>query len=307
MEPERREFDSILPAREGHPALARSRDSAMPSRMDLARIATLNPELDPSRKLLTLWLEHGKANEMGSEQLAAFDSLCDLLEQGDAITTLCTSSRRISGGGKPIFISGANVTERVGWDDDRVRAHVIRQRELMRRLRHLPVFHVVVPSGITLGWGTEYVLTGDYAIATPASSFALPETGLGILPGARGTAELAELVGIAQALRLGMTGESIDAREAHRIGLVQELADDLGGAIARVHVLAELVRRRSPTAIAAYKSALLDGRGNPEARRLELEREAYERTVACGDAATGRAAFTAIRAGEVPAWASRRS
>jgi enoyl-CoA hydratase/carnithine racemase len=273
--------------------------------MDLASIAALHPELDASRKLLVLWLEHGKANEIGGEQLAAFERLCELLEHDDAVMTLCTSSRRISGGGKPIFISGANVTERVGWDDDRVRAHVIRQRELMRRIRRLPLFHVVVPGGITLGWGTEYVLTGDYAIATAAASFALPETGLGILPGARGTAELAEQIGVAHALRLGMTGESIDANEAHRIGLVQELVADVDAALARVHALAELMRRRSPTAIAAYKSALLDGRGNPEAQRLELERAAYERTVACGDAATGRAAFAAIRAGETPRWTPR--
>lgn len=273
--------------------------------MDLAPIAALHPELDADRKLLVLWLDHGKANEMGTEQLAAFERLCELVEGSDAVTTLCTSSRRTSGGGKPIFISGANVTERVGWDDDRVRAHVVRQRELMRRLRHLPVFDLVVPHGITLGWGTEYVLTADYAIGTAASSFALPETGLGILPGARGTAELAEQVGVAHALRLGMTGESIDATEALRIGLVHERCDDLDGALARVRALAELVQRRSPTAIAAYKSALLDGRGRPEQDRLALEREAYERTIACGDAATGRAAFAAIRAGQTPAWAPR--
>lgn len=278
----------------------------MSSRMELAAIAALHPELDAERKLLTLWLEHGKANEIGGEQLSAIEHLCVLLEDHDSVMTLCTTSRRSSGSGKPIFVSGANVTERVGWDDDRVRAHVVRQRELLRRVRRLPVFHVVVPNGITLGWGTEYVLTGDYAIATPASSFALPETGLGILPGARGTAELAEQVGVAHALRLGMTGESIDADEALRIGLVQERATDLEHAIARVHTLADLVRKRSPTAIAAYKAALIDGRGRPEEQRLALEREAYEQTIACGDAAIGRASFAAIRNGETPAWSPRR-
>lgn len=275
--------------------------------MDPTRFLALHPEHDPDRKLLTLWLDHGKANEMGTAQLDAFDALCDELENDDSVMCLCTTSRRVSSKGRPIFISGANVTERVGWDDDRVRAHVSLQRALMRRIRNLPLFHVVVPSGVTLGWGTEYVLTGDYAIATQTTSFALPETGLGIIPGARGTAELADLVGLAQAMRLGMTGESIDADEARRIGLVQEVAATTDAAIARVHALAELVRRRSPTAIAAFKRAALAGRGEPEARRLALESEAYLRTVDIGDAAIGRTSFAAIVAGETPRWSPRRT
>lgn len=276
-------------------------------RVDPTPFAALHPELDLDRKLLTLWLDHGKANEMGTAQLDAFDALCDTLENDDAVTCLCTTSRRLSAKGRPIFISGANVTERTEWGDDRVRAHVTRQRALMRRIRHLPLFHVVVPTGITLGWGAEYVLTGDYAIATETASFALPETGLGIIPGARGTAELADLVGLAQAMRLGMTGESIDAAEARRIGLVQELVATTDAAIARVHTLAELVRRRSPTAIAAFKRAALAGRGEPEAQRLALESDAYLRTVEIGDAAIGRNSFAAIIAGETPRWSPRRT
>jgi enoyl-CoA hydratase/carnithine racemase len=275
--------------------------------VDLTRFAGLHPELDAERKLLTLWLDHGKANEMGTAQLDAFDALCDALEGDDAVMCLCTTSRRTSAKGRPIFISGANVTERVGWEDDRVRAHVSRQRALMRRLRQLPLFHLVVPTGITLGWGTEYVLTGDYAIATADASFALPETGLGIIPGARGTAELADLVGLAQAMRLGCTGEAISADEAARIGLVQELAATLDDALTRARALAELVRRRSPTAVAAFKRAALAGRGESEGRRLELESDAYLRTVEVGDAAVGRANFAAIVAGETPPWAPRRA
>ncbi|MCX4247945.1 enoyl-CoA hydratase/isomerase family protein [Paraliomyxa miuraensis] len=274
--------------------------------MDLGPIAALHPTLDSPRRLLVLQLEHGKANEMGSEQLDALAALCTLLEADPSVSCLCTTSRRVSSKGKPIFIAGANVTERVGWDDDRVKAHVLRQRELMRRLRRLPLFHVVLSHGVTLGWGAEYVLTADYALATPTASFGLPETGLGILPGARGTAELALLVGPAQALRLGCTGETIDAAEAHRIGLVQELVSDVDAGLARVQALADHLCKRSPTAVAAFKQALLDGLGQPEAVRLDLERRAYEHTVDTGEAAIGRASFAAIRDGQVPAWGPRR-
>ncbi len=273
--------------------------------MNLEHIAALHPRLDADRQLLILELDHGKANEMGSEQLDAFARLCELLEApGHGLTCLCTTSRRVSGRGTPIFIAGANVTERVGWDDPRVKAHVIRQRKLMQRLRRLPLFNVALSTGVTLGWGTEYMLTADYSIATQAASFGLPETGLGIIPGARGTAELASLIGPAQALRLGCTGETIDAQEALRIGLVQELSADVDSGLARVEALAEELRRRSPLAIASFKQALLDGLGRSEPERVELESAAYERCVDSGEAGIGRAAFADIRAGKTPAWGS---
>lgn len=274
--------------------------------MDLTAIDALHPSLDSERRLLVLSLDHGKANEMGSEQLDALTTLCEQLEADASVTCLCTTSRRVSKKGTPIFIAGANVTERAGWDDARVKAHVVRQRDLMRRLRRLPLFTVVLSHGVTLGWGAEYLLTADYTLATATASFGLPETGLGILPGARGTAELATLVGPAQALRLGCTGESVDAAEAARIGLVQELVDDVDAGLARVHALAERLCQRSPTAVAAFKRALLDGLGQPEAVRLDLERAAYEHTVDTGEAAIGRAAFADIRKGKTPTWGPRR-
>ena len=112
------------------------------------------------------------------------------------------------------------------------------------------------------------------------------------------------MVGPAQALRLGCTGESIDAAEALRIGLVQELADDVDRGLARVEALAELLRRRSPLAVTGFKRALLDGLGRSEPERIELESIAYQRCVDSGEAAIGRAAFADIVAGKTPAWGS---
>ena len=225
------------------------------------------------------------------------------------VSCLCTTSRRVSGRGIPIFISGANVSERVGWTDDRVKLHVVRQRGIMQRLRHAPLYTIVLTHGVTFGWGAEFVLTADYCLATPTARFALPETGLGILPGARGTAELASLVGPAQALRLGCTGEEIGADEALRIGLVHETVTDLEAGLARVRDVARRLRSRSPTAVAAFKRGLLGALGRPEAERLAIERAAYEQCIDTGEAAIGRAAFSARRASgeaETPPWGPRR-
>ena len=273
----------------------------------LETIAPLHPTWDAERRLLVLNLEHGKANEMGSEQLAAFDALCELLETSDDVRCLCTSSTRVSKRGTPIFISGANVTERAGWSDDQVKAHVHRQRALMQRLRRLPLFTIALTHGVTLGWGVEFLLTADYTLATEAASLGLPETGLGIIPGARGSAELRQLVGLSHAMRLGMTGERLDAKEALRIGLVQELHPDVDAALERVQRLATMLAKKSPTALAAFKQATLSGIGQDETARVAAEASGYERCVDSGEAAIGRSSFDEIRAGRTPAWGARRT
>ena len=272
----------------------------------LEAIAALHPSYHADDRLLLLELDHGKANEMGSEQLAAFEALCELLENDDSVRCLCTTSRRVSKRGTPIFISGANVTERTGWDDDKVKAHVHRQRALMQRLRRLPLFTIALVHGVTLGWGVEFLLTADYTLVTPDAKLGLPETGLGIIPGARGSAELRQLVGLSHAMRLGMTGERIDADEALRIGLVQELHADLDSGLGRVHALSAMLSKKSPTALAAFKAATLSGIGRPESERIDAEAKAYELCVDSGEAAIGRASFDAIRSGQSPAWGARR-
>ena len=147
-------------------------------------------------KTLFLLFEHGKANEMGSEQLEELEQLSGRLRSG-GVRTLVTYSKRVSRRGTPIFVAGANVTERVGWSDAQVKEHVRWQRAVLSGLATAPVFHVVVVSGVALGWGTEYLLTGDYRIATEGAVFGLPETGLGIVPGAGGLSELWSHVGVA--------------------------------------------------------------------------------------------------------------
>lgn len=252
-----------------------------------------------------LEFDHGKANEMGSAQLEEILSLCGKLESGD-VSALVSFSRRLSSKGSPIFIAGANVTERTGWDDDRIKEHVRKQRMVLARLRHAPVFHVAVVHGVALGWGTEFLITCDYRIATPTARMGLPETGLGILPGAGGTSELWAMIGLSQALRLGMTGQQIEAEEALRIGLVQEIQPDLEAGLARAKSLVELVARRSPTSVAAFKEAALASVGRDPAERQALEACAYEHCVDSGEAAIGRAGFDAILKGTTPTWGPLR-
>jgi len=273
--------------------------------MDLSAYESLKLSTEMDGRVVLLRFDHGKANEMGSVELQELEQLTRDLEQDPASIALITYSERVSRRGTPIFVAGANVTERAGWDDERVKAHVAWQRSVLAGLKAAPVLHIGVISGVALGWGTEYLLCCDYRIACAGSSFALPETGLGILPGAGGTSELWAHIGVAQTLRLGMTGERILPDEACRIGLVQEVAEDLVAGLSRARALAALAAKRSPTANAAFKQSVLAAVGRDPSDRHVLEEIAYAHCVDSGQAAVGRAHFADIRAGQAPPWGPR--
>lgn len=272
--------------------------------MDPSAFHHLHVTVEDEGRLVLVELNHGRANEMGSAQIAEWVALAEALESGPA-RALLTFSRRRSRRGTPIFISGADVTERADWTPEQVRAHVRWQREALARVRRAPVFHVAVVDGVALGWGTEFLMTSDFRIAGPNASMGLPETGIGIVPGAGGTGELWALIGVPQTLRLGMTGERVDAQEALRIGLVQELAESLDAGLERARTLCAAVARRSPTAVAAFKRGVLAAVGLPAAERTAIEARAYEHCVETGEAARGRAAFKAILSGGEGEWGPR--
>ena len=273
--------------------------------MDLSTFYSLILTLSDFGAVLFLGLEQGKAFEMGSEQLSEFERLCEILEGPSQVRALITYSTKRSRRGTPIFVAGANVNERVGWTNDRVKEHVSWQRRVLNRVRHIPVFTLAVVEGVALGWGTEYMLVCDYRIATDSASFALPETGLGILPGAGGTSDLWAHVGVAQTLRLGMTGESLSGTQAQAVGLVQETVATVEEGLARAESLANRAALRSPTALAAFKAGVLASVGSGPNQRMAIEEAAYARCVDHGDAAIGREHFAAIRKGEPAPWPAR--
>jgi len=260
----------------------------------------------PTPGCVVLTFNHGKANEMGSDQLRALEKLTQALRKDPSVRLLITRSTKLTRRGRPVFVAGANVTERLGWSPDRVRMHVAWQRGVIEGIRTLPFFHVAICGGVALGWGAEYLLAADYVLVHDGASIGLPETGLGIVPGAGGTALLASRVGRAQALRLGLTGETLDPDQAVAIGFAQERFTTAEEAMERAMALGERVALRSPTAMAAYKTSVLRTLGKTSSDVLGVEARGYALCVSSGDAAVGRDNFAAVRAGEAVPWGPRQ-
>jgi enoyl-CoA hydratase/carnithine racemase len=142
--------------------------------------------------------------------------------------------------------------------------------------------------------GLELALACDIRVAAQGATFAMPETGAGLVPRGGGTQRLPRAVGRAQALRLLLTGERIDAAEALRIGLVSEVVPD-GEELAAATAVATAIASRGPLATRFAKEAIRRGVELPleEALRLELELTVLLQTTA--DRAEGVRAFVERR------------
>ncbi len=118
---------------------------------------------------------------------------------------------------------------------------------------------VAVPVQATCG-GLEMSVAADIRIAAPDAVLGVMETRMGILPGAGGTQRLPELIGRGDAALLVLTGDVVSGTEAHRMGLVQLLADD---PVSRAVQLAERLTKIGFPVLAAAKRALAGGRTRP--------------------------------------------
>ena len=129
----------------------------------------------------------------------------------------------VTGAGEKAFVAGADIGElsRMGPIDgiavSRAGQDAFRFLETMGK----PVIAAV--NGYALGGGLELALACHLRVASEKARFALPEVKLGIIPGYGGTIRLPRIVGRGRALELILTGEMIDATEAHRIGLVNRV------------------------------------------------------------------------------------
>lgn len=93
------------------------------------------------------------------------------------------------------------------------------------RLRTFPKPVVALINGVCYGSGFELALCARYRIATPRAIFALPETGFGLMPGLGGIHALVHLCGKAMAIKLALSGQSLDANEALNLNLIHMICD----------------------------------------------------------------------------------
>jgi enoyl-CoA hydratase len=154
-------------------------------------------------------------------------------------------------------------------------------------IRAFPKPLIAAVDGFALGGGFELALMADLLILGPTARVGLPETTLGLIPGAGGGQRLMALAGRARATRMILTGEVIDAATALDWGIAAYLAE--GPALAFAEPLAARLSERAPLALMAAKAALWAG--SETALALDAERKAFEVLLDTADKSEGIRAF----------------
>ena len=220
--------------------------------------------------------------QMGRDLIAYFEALSLEPQRAGCIVLV--------GQGEKAFCAGGDLKERRGMTDETwVAQHLVFER-MARAILNCPTPLLAAVNGSAYGGGCEMACLCDFIYAAESAKFALPETGLGIIPGAGGTQTLARAVGERRAKELILSGRVFTAGEAAEWGLVNETypADRL---MAETLSVARTIAQRAPLAIRQAKQAISRGMQMSLHDGMAFEIEAYHRLVPTQDRSEGVNAF----------------
>lgn len=234
-----------------------------------------------------------KYNAIGAQMVREFGAALDAAEGSGARALVLT------GAGERAFCSGVDLKERRAMTADEKWAHNRAINAFTNRLARSQVPTVAAINGLAFGGGFELTLACDFRVAVEEATFALPEVALGIVPGAGGTQRLPRLIGPSKAKELILTARRVDAREAYRLGILNEVvpAESL---MERARALAEEVAKNSPFAVAHAKAAVDVALETSFEQGFRLETAAIRATLASPDYEEGLAAFAEKREPDFP-------
>lgn len=193
-------------------------------------------------------------------------------------------------GGERVFAAGADVKEMADMSYQQMVRHAHLLQDFTRALAAIGKPTVSAITGFALGGGCEVALSTDLRFAAENAKLGQPEVLLGIIPGAGGTQRLARLVGPSVAKDLIFTGRFVDAQEALRIGLVDQVhpADEV---YERAVEWARQFVGGPALALRAAKSAVDRGLEVDLQSGLEIERVEFTALFATDDRTAGMASF----------------
>jgi enoyl-CoA hydratase / 3-hydroxyacyl-CoA dehydrogenase len=231
------------------------------------------------------WLNRPPANPLSPQVVRDLISVWEQVD-GRARALVLASSNIFT------FSAGADIKEFTKMSPDAEGAELVESaHRFMRGMEGSSTVTIAAVNSIAFGGGCELTMACDFRIAAESAAFGQPEVNLGIIPGFGGTQRLPRLVGEPKALEMNLTGDPIDAYEAHRVGLATQVVPDhelFDTALAWARKLAgqapiavEEIKRRS------HRPDLDEG--------LASEAEGFARAFGSEDAKEGIGAFLGKR------------
>jgi enoyl-CoA hydratase len=201
----------------------------------------------------------------------------------------------LTGAGNKAFVAGADISELA-----HVAAFEAEQssrfgQEVLDVIENLGKPVVAAVNGFALGGGCETAMACTIRIAADSAKFGQPEVTLGLVPGGGGTQRLPRLVGKGRALQLILSGETISAQEAYRIGLVNEVVP-AAELIPRAEAILKKIASNAPIAIKLALEAANKGAETSQSEGLLLEAAYFGLCASTDDKREGTNAFLEKRA-----------
>ncbi len=221
-------------------------------------------------------------NALNSETLSELDGLLAKIEADRELYVVI-----LTGEGKA-FVAGADIAEMAEKSLDQGKAFAELGQRVFVRLQRLEPVTIAALNGFTLGGGLEVAMSCDIRIAGERAKLGQPEVSLGITPGFAGTQRLPRLIGPAKAKELIFTGKPIDAAEAKRIGLVNDVAED---ALAAAQQMAAEICKQAPIAVKYAKQAIDKGLESSFQSGQAIEAQLFGMCFATSDQKDGMRAF----------------
>jgi enoyl-CoA hydratase len=221
-------------------------------------------------------------NALNTETMAEIVNALEELDKDHGIFVIILT------GGENVFAAGADLKEMS--QATPVTLILGRRYELWDRLRKISKPIIAAVSGYCLGGGNELAMSCDIIIASETASFGQPEVNVGIMPGAGGTQRLTRAVGKYRAMEMILTGKSISAQEAHRIGLVNRIVP-VESLMAEARKIAGEIASKPSISIRAAKESILKAQDTALEVGLDFETRTFYSLFATDDGKEGMNAF----------------
>jgi len=221
-----------------------------------------------------------------------------LVEIGQAIKEIETNDEIrvviITGSGEKAFVAGADIKEMKDLSAMEGRKLGRLAQKVFSDIEHSPKIVIAAVNGYALGGGCEISMACDIRLVSENAQFGQPEVTLGITPGFAGTQRLPRLIPTGKAKELIYTADMIDANEAYRLGLANNVyqQEDL---MPEARKLANKIASRGPIAVSLSKAAINDGMNMDTESAYKYEADIFGLCFATEDQTEGMTAFVEKR------------
>jgi enoyl-CoA hydratase / 3-hydroxyacyl-CoA dehydrogenase len=242
-------------------------------------------KLETRGRVAIAWLDRPPANSIAPEVVQAIQKLWDAIKGGETRALIFASANPM------LFCAGADIKAFTTMDAEGGKQLLDQMHALLREMEGSRIATIAAVNALAFGGGCELAMACDFRIAAESATFGQPEINLGIIPGFGGTQRLPRLVGEPKALEMNLTGDPIDAYEAHRVGLANQVVPDhelFDTALSWARKLAE----QAPIAVEEIKKRS----AQPDLDEgLGSEGEGFARAFGSEDAREGISAFLTKR------------